>query len=73
MGLTGQGNLHLRVKKDSRGKPCLMLEPSGRNKELLQGGFISLSLREGTTYAEAQALADEMRKHIAGATITTDD
>jgi hypothetical protein len=72
MGLTGQGNFHLRVKKDSRGKPFLMLEPSGRDKDIFQGGFISLTLREGITYAEAQALADEMRKHIAGAAITTD-
>jgi hypothetical protein len=58
------------VKKDSRGKLVLMLEPLGRDKEILQGGFISLRPQEGITYTEAQALADEMRKHIAGAAIT---
>jgi len=46
-----------------------MLEPTGANKELLEGGYIALALREGTTFAEAQTLADEMRKHISAATI----
>jgi hypothetical protein len=72
MGLTGQGNFNLSVRTDYRGKPFLILEPSGRDKEILNGGFIALTLREGVTYAEAQALADEMRERIAGATITTD-
>jgi hypothetical protein len=69
MGLTGQGNFHLTVKESHQGKPFLMLEPTGANKELLEGGFIALALREGTTFAEAQTLADEMRKHISAATI----
>jgi hypothetical protein len=47
----------------------LVLEPTGRDKEVLKGGVISLKLREGTTFADAQALADEMKKHIMAATI----
>jgi hypothetical protein len=72
MGLTGQGNLSLSVLKDHRGKPFLMIQPSGRGKDLLQDGFISLSLREDMTFDEAQALAEEMRKHVVAATIRTE-
>jgi hypothetical protein len=70
--MTGQGNFHLTVRQNLEGKPMLVLEPTGREKEVLNGGFISLKLREGTTFADAQALADEMRKHITAATIQTD-
>ncbi|MBL0408358.1 hypothetical protein JKG68_31285 [Microvirga aerilata] len=69
MGLTGQGNFYLTVKEGLEGKPFLMLEPTGANKELLEGGHIVLTLREGTTFAGAQTLAIEMKKHITGATI----
>ena len=72
MGLTGQGNFYLSVRVDSNGKPMLVLEPTGREKELLNGGYISLKLQEGTTFAEAQALADEMKKLITSTSIQTD-
>lgn len=72
MGLTGQGNLSLSVLKDHRGKPFLMIQPSGRGKHQLQDGFISLSLREDMTFDEAQALVEEMRKHVVAATIPTE-
>jgi hypothetical protein len=72
MGLTGQGNFYLSVREDPNGKPVLVLEPTGREKELLNGGFISLKLQEGTTFAEAQALAEEMKKHITSAAVQTD-
>jgi hypothetical protein len=72
MGMTGQGNLYLTVRQSLEGKPTLVLEPTGRDKDLLKGGVISLKLQEGTTFAEAQALADEMKKHITAATIQTD-
>ncbi len=42
MGMTGQGNLYLTVRQDLEGKPMLVLEPTGRDKEVLQGGVISL-------------------------------
>jgi hypothetical protein len=50
-----------------------MLEPTGADEDLLEGGYIALMLREGTNFAEAQTLVDEMKKHIAGATITRGD
>jgi hypothetical protein len=69
MGLTGQGKFHLSVKEGREGKPFLKLEPTGANKHLLGGGYIALTLREGATFGEAQALADTMKKQISGATI----
>jgi hypothetical protein len=72
MGLTGQANLSLSVLMDHRGKPFLMIRPSGRGKDLLQDGFISLSLREDMIFDEAQALAEDMRKHVVAATIQTE-
>jgi hypothetical protein len=69
MGLTGQGNFRLTVRGGPEGKPFLVLEPTGANREILEGGYIALTLREGTTFAGAQALAHELNKHIAGATI----
>ncbi len=69
MGLTGQGNFHLSVKEGSEGKPFLMLTPTGANKDLLDGGYIALTLREGTTFEEAHALADAMKKQVSGATV----
>jgi hypothetical protein len=72
MGLTGQANLSLSVLKDHRGKPFLMIRPSGWGKDLLQDGFISLSLREDMTFDEAQALAEDMKKHVVAATIQTE-
>jgi hypothetical protein len=73
MGLTGQGNFYLSVKEGREGKPFLMLEPTGADEDLLEGGYIALMLREGANFAEAQTLVDEMKKHIAGATITRGD
>jgi hypothetical protein len=71
MGLTGQGSYRLTVEYDHKGKPFLKLEPSGREKEILKDGYIALRLHDNTTFAEAQALADEMRKYITQAAIAT--
>jgi hypothetical protein len=73
MGLTGQGNFYLTVREDPQGKPILALEPTGRSNDILKGGFISLKLLEGTTFAEAQAFAEEIKKHVTSATVQLRD
>jgi|UPI000565CFD3 hypothetical protein len=70
MTKTHYGDYRVTVKEDDDGRPFLMLEPSGRDMELLAGGFITLRLRDGTTHDEAQSLAKTMNDHIEGAAIT---
>jgi hypothetical protein len=70
MTKTHHGDYRVTVKEDGDGRPFLMLEPSGRDMELLAGGFITLRLRDGTTHDEAQSLAKTMNDRIEGAAIT---
>jgi hypothetical protein len=69
MALTQYGNYRLSVRENHEGKPFLMLEPGGKDAGVLNGGFVQLRLRDGTTYTEAQALAEQMRSHISGAAL----
>jgi hypothetical protein len=69
IGLTGQGNFYLTVREGPKGKPILALEPTGHSSALLTGGFIALKLLEGTMFAEAQSIAEEMKKHVIAATV----
>jgi hypothetical protein len=51
----------------------LALEPTGHSSDILKGGFIALKLLEGTTFAEAQAIAEEIKKHVISATVQLGD
>ena len=70
MTKTHHGDYRVTVKEDGEGRPFLMLEPSGRDMELLAGGFITLRLRDGTTHEEAHSLADVINDRVKGAAIT---
>jgi hypothetical protein len=59
------------VKEYGDGVPWLMLELlEGEELPVLRRGFLGLDLRQGTTYEEAQALANSLNELLAYTTYT---
>jgi len=59
------------VKEDAEGQPFLMAEPVGSMPlPILEGGFLSIGLKPGTSLQDAQALARSLNDKVSSLAYT---
>jgi hypothetical protein len=69
--MTERASYTFTVKEHGDGTPFLMLEPRSENLRLLDRGFLSFDLLEGTSYEQAQEIAGYMSRHLRSLAYTS--
>lgn len=62
--MTERARYTFTVKEHGDGTPFVMLESDWENLRLLERGFLSFDLPEGTSYEQAQEIAGFMNRHL---------
>lgn len=60
-----QTEYRFRVRKLDDGSPWIVLEPRRKTLEVLGRGLLGLDLKLGTSFEEAENLADHLNQHVA--------
>jgi hypothetical protein len=68
--VTERASYTCTVKEYGDGKPFLMLEPNWETLKLLNGGFLSFDLPEGTSYEGASKVAQFFNENIRSVAYT---
>jgi hypothetical protein len=73
MATIERGRYQFRVAEFHDGEPWIMTDPmktEDRLSALGKNGFIGFDLKPGTTYKEAEKIAEYLNEHIASITCT---
>ncbi len=62
---------HAFTVKESKSGPFIMCEPRGKDLSILGDGFLTLTLRSGTSIEKAEEIARYLGENVSGISSTT--